>query len=361
MLNTTETPSGGRLTLSEIRQQADLWPVTLEAIRTKPFDCSGAALVTGAGTSAYAASAVAAAWPNARAAPSTDLLIDKLEPYRNIQVLVSLARSGDSPESIAVVRRVQREFPHIRHLAITCNAEGRLANMEGVDAIVLDPRTNDRSLVMTSSFSNLVLAGAALPHLSLFERELPSICKRFKESLPDGYATAIRVAAQDPERVVFLASGALFAAAKEGALKILEMTAGNIVTCAETYLGLRHGPMSFLRENSLIVCFLSSDPWTRRYEEDLIRELRAKQLGYIIGIADDDWRPNEDWCSDLLHLRIPANAPNLPDELRTAFEIVFAQFLGLELGLHFGIDPDNPSPKGVITRVVQSFRIHNND
>lgn len=344
----------GTLTLSEIRQQANLWPVTLEAVRTKSLDCSGPVLMTGAGTSAYAASAVAGAWPNAEAVASTDLVTEKLDRYRRIQLMISLARSGDSPESMAVVKRVQREFPHIRHVAITCNAEGRLANTEGVDTIVLDPRTNDRSLVMTSSFSNLVLAGSALADLKIFEQELPSVCSRFEESLDRIHTKAKEIAARDPERIVFLASGPLFSAAKEGALKILEMTAGNVVTCAETYLGLRHGPMSFLRGDSVIVCFLSSDPWKRRYEEDLIGELRTKQLGYIVGIAHDDW------CPDLLHLRIPVNAPGLADELRTAFEIVFAQLLGLELSLHFGIDPDNPSPTGVITRVVQSFRIHGN-
>jgi len=237
-------------------------------------------------------------------------------------------------------------------MAITCNAEGRLASADGVVAIILDPRTNDRSLVMTSSFTNLVLAGAALHHTSLLESELPAVCGRFHNSITHLHASAAIVAELAPERVVFLASQPLLAAAKEAALKILEMTGGRVVTVAETYLALRHGPMSFLDEKSVVVCFLSSEPLKRLYEGDLIRELRSKRLGHIVGIAD------QTWCEDLLHVRIPANAPNLPDQLRIGFEIIFAQLLGLELSLRAGIDPDNPSPRGVITRVVQGFRIH---
>jgi tagatose-6-phosphate ketose/aldose isomerase len=345
----------GQLTWSEIKQQADLWPETLETVRKTSVDHSVATVVTGAGTSAYAAAAVASALPNAQPVPSTDLLTEKLHPYRNIQLLVSLARSGNSPESVAVVKRLRRELPNIRHLAITCNADGQLAKLDGVQTITLDPRTNDRSLVMTSSFSNLVLAGAASPNLALFERELPAICERFRKSLPVLHETAVKVASKDPSRVVFLGSGPLLAGAKEGALKVLEMTAGQVVTVAETFLGLRHGPMSFLRGDTVVVCFLSSDPLKRQYEEDLIRELRAKHLGLIVGLT-----PDPDTAGPL-HEYLPATAPNLPDELRIPFEIVFAQVLGFELSLRLGLDPDNPSPDAVITRVVQSFQIHHND
>ena len=76
--------------------------------------------------------------------------------------MVSIARSGDSPESMAVVERTHRLRPEVWHLAITCNARGGLATSPLVNSIILDPRTNDESLVMTSSFSNLLLAGLCL-------------------------------------------------------------------------------------------------------------------------------------------------------------------------------------------------------
>ncbi len=110
--------------------------------------------------------------------------------------------------------------------------------------------------------------------------------------------------------------------------------------------------MTFVTPDTLVLCFLSSSPENRRYEEDLIRELRTKRLGRIVGVAPD----NAD--TSLFDEWIPANAPSAPDELRVPFEIPFAQLLAYHLSLSEGLDPDNPSPLGAITRVVQKFVIY---
>jgi tagatose-6-phosphate ketose/aldose isomerase len=156
-------------TKSEIYGQPTLWrttpPLVAEASRRLdlPARLRGKrVLLTGAGTSAYAAAAVAAAWPQAIATPTTDLLVDAEDRTRGVDVVISLARSGNSPESTAVVESIRSLHPEIYQLAITCNEDGALAQC-GLDSVIaLDPRTNDRSLVMTSSFSNLVLAGLCL-------------------------------------------------------------------------------------------------------------------------------------------------------------------------------------------------------
>jgi tagatose-6-phosphate ketose/aldose isomerase len=243
-------------------------------------------------------------------------------------------------------------FPAVRHLAITCNSQGRLANHPGVNVLQLDPRTNDQSLVMTSSFSNLVLAGLALKHLSELEQQLPDISGAAAESLAEMDQTAQEIATRHFSRAAVLASAPLIGAAREASLKILEMTAGQIPVLTETYLGLRHGPMSFLREDTLVLCFLSSSANMRSYELDLLGELYAKKLGYVVAIT-----PSE--LNDVaISQQIRAIAPKLPDNLRTPFEIVFAQLLALQLSLKMGLNPDNPSPEGVINRVVQGVRIH---
>jgi tagatose-6-phosphate ketose/aldose isomerase len=156
-------------TLPEILQQPILWPTTVARVRAASARLglaerlAGArVLLTGAGSSAYAAAAVASAWPRATAIPTTDLLLDADRYLADVRAVISLARSGDSPESAAVVARVRALNPQILQLAITCNEESSLAQ-SGLDGlVVLDPRTNDRSLVMTGSFSNLVLAGISL-------------------------------------------------------------------------------------------------------------------------------------------------------------------------------------------------------
>jgi tagatose-6-phosphate ketose/aldose isomerase len=120
----------------------------------------------------------------------------------------------------------------------------------------------------------------------------------------------------------------------------------------ETFLGVRHGPMTFLQEHELVLCLLSSDMHLRRYEEDLLFELRAKKLGRIVAIASAPLDPS------LADHVVVANAPDLPDILRTPFEIVFPQLVAYHLSLRLGLNPDIATPRGVINRVVQGVRVH---
>ncbi|HKN23632.1 MAG TPA: hypothetical protein VJX72_02205 [Candidatus Acidoferrum sp.] len=352
----------GVLTLGEIRQQPELWPTTLQRVTDRSLQSvvrERAAIISGAGTSAYAASAVAAGWANALAIPTTDLLlyskqeIARLAPgFAANGILVSLARSGESPESTGVIARIQKMFPDARHLALTCNPDGQLARLPRVKSIVLDPRTNDRSLAMTSSFSNLVLAGLGIAEGGVLAERLPHIVARVKNALPGFEMAAQRLASRKPSRMMVLTFADLAPLGREACLKILEMTAGRVTPFPETFLGLRHGPMSFLRPDSLVLCVLSSDADRHGYEEDLLRELRQKNLGHLIVVGP----PTA--ASDLAHDFIPAVAPDLPDHLRIPFEIVFPQLLAYHLSLASDLDPDNPSPDGVITRVVQRFQLH---
>ncbi len=247
---------------------------------------------------------------------------------------------------------MQRLFPAVKHLVITCNAKGALAQLDGVQTIVLDPRTNDRSLAMTSSFTNLALAGLAITHFNDLAAHLPAICTNAQRALPELHGIARKLARSGANRVVILASGDLKPLATEAGLKILEMTGGSVMPLAETFLGLRHGPMSFLRPDTVVLCWMSSSPARRRYEADLIQELRDKKLGTLVIIG------NRDDVTASPATIIPAIAPDLPDVLRVPFEMPFGQLLAYELSLRCSLNPDNPSPNGVITRVVHGFRVH---
>lgn len=346
-------------TLKEIFQQPVLWPTTLARVRTACEQLNlhdrlkqACVLLTGAGTSAYAASAVAAAWPRALAVPTTDLLVDAERYLLEVDVVLSLARSGNSPESAAVVDRIRAIRSDILQLAIICNEESALSQ-SGLDArIVLDPRTNDHSLVMTSAFSNLVLAGLCLAQPDAVPATVERASERANALLPTIDKECYRAVAHIRDRVVVLSSSPLLGWAREAGLKILEMTAGRFPVVAETYLGLRHGPMSFVKADTFVLCLLSSDPLRRLYEVDLIRELRSKRLGYLVGIADPT-APN-----GLFDEIIPAVLPQAPDALRTPYEVVIPQLLGYHLSMRTGMNPDNPSPDGVINRVVQGVIIH---
>ena len=352
-----------QLTWREIQQQPALWPTTAERVREAVERLQLLArlkdarvVITGAGTSAYAAAAVAAAWPRSIAVPSTDLLLATERYMEDADVLVSVARSGDSPESMAVVDRVHRLRPGIWHLAVTCNPRGGLATSPLVNTIILDPRTNDESLVMTSSFSNLLLAGLCLvkgdsmgPVIAMAATEAQTRVALISERMRN-------LADSVEDRILLLASPPLFSWAQEGALKVLEMTAGRFPVMAETYLGLRHGPMSFVRQNTRVVCLLANDRGSQPYEEDLVRELRAKNLGYLVGVFHDDGANNK--IARLFDEVIPALLPHAPDDVRTPCEILGVQLLGYHLSLRVGLNPDNPSPGGVINRVAQGIRVY---
>ena len=354
-----DLPTAPQYTLQEIFQQPLLWPTTVENVRSAserlklPVKLQDSrVLLTGAGTSAYAATAVATAWPRATAVPTTDLLIDTERYLLDVNAVISLARSGDSPESAAVVERIRALRPDILQLAIVCNEDGALCQLGLAGLIVLDARTNDQSLVMTSAFSNLVLAGLFLAQPEAVAATVDDFSKRAAALIPDIDRACHRAAGRIQDRIVILSSSPLRGWAREAGLKTLEMTAGYFPVLTESYLGLRHGPMSFVKPDTHVLCLLSSDPVRRSYEADLIDELRAKKIGYLIGIADP--ADSEGLFDDL----IPAVAPQASDTLRTPYEIMGPQLLGYYLSLRIGLNPDNPSPAGVINRVVRGVRIH---
>ena len=351
-------------TLAEVLQQPQTWRETAArldaeagffATQRHPVD---AIALTGSGSSFYLCECLAPVLQATLripvvAVPAGNLLTHSnglLPPGRTL--LVSFARSGDSPESAAVIDTLLATAPECRHLFVTCNPGGRLAtDYDGrADVWLLDPRTNDRSLVMTSSFTNLFLSGLALAGEPLSTRALQAAdaAERLIATAADALA---RFAENDFDSILYLGSGARIGSAHESALKLLEMTGGHVQTLSETYLGLRHGPMSALRPGTRVVAFLSADPAVRGYEDDLLRELTRKGLGMQrVLVGPDASRSRLDDADIAID-----NA--LDDTVAPLTDVLVGQLLGLFRCLALGFQPDAPS-QGVLTRVVESFAIH---
>jgi tagatose-6-phosphate ketose/aldose isomerase len=363
-------------TLREILQQPATWVATADLLRSPQLRKQLQAaltpppshiVLTGSGSSMYIGECLAPSLQLGLGIPTQAIAAGSLlTHWRSVLppgagLLISLARSGDSPESSGVVDRLLADAPDYRHLIITCNANGRLATSyrddHRVTVLVLDKRTNDRSLVMTSSFTNLLLAGFGLVQhegndaIAAVNRLARSVQHVFDEQA-DALAA---IARREFSNVVYLGSGGALGAAHECALKMLEMTGGAVVTMAETYLGLRHGPMSCLDEQTLVVGFLSPDPAVRAYELDLLRELSRKQLGMtrvLVGEhIPDDVLGLHDVAVELAGLEAMEEA--LPLLAGVAVGQLLAFFRCLELGGK----PDTPS-QGVLTRVVEHFPMH---
>ena len=97
----------GRLTRQEIFQQPDTWPRSVERVKEAALGQLPPAVLTGAGTSAYVGIAVEPAWRGSLAVASTELFLDFDGPLTGRNVVVSFARSGNSPESVAVVEKIR--------------------------------------------------------------------------------------------------------------------------------------------------------------------------------------------------------------------------------------------------------------
>lgn len=285
---------------------------------------------------------------------------EALPPSRPALV-ISLARSGDSPESVGAISQLLR--PEVRHLVLTCNQQGRLAEVfrghSNVQVITLDDATNDRSLVMTSSFTNLLLAASSVGLVEAPQRylaageKLSHLGKHFSRTHVGALAA---VAGLGFRRAVFLGSGAQLGAARECALKMLEMTAGSVATLCDSYLAFRHGPMSFAHSDTLMVCLLSCDPLLRAYESDLLAELDEKELGLVKVLVGENIPPALARENDVI-LECPGLS-ELGDNQVAAIHVITGQWLAFFRCLEEGLRPDSPSEHGVINRVVQSFKLH---
>jgi tagatose-6-phosphate ketose/aldose isomerase len=352
-------PEAHSYTLQEIRRQPALWPSTVARVRATSDRLNFSSLLqgarvvlTGAGTSFYAASAIAAAWHGAVAIPTTDLLIDAERYLHGVGVLIFLTRSGNSPESGALAELVRASRPAILQIAIVCDSKGALSHSP-IDAVIdLDSRTNGRSFVPTIAFSNLVLAGLALAQPEAICAVVDDLSSKGSSLLPVMDDTCQRVAARTRERMVVLSSSPLLGWAADAGLMVLEMTDCRFQVITDTFLGLRHGLMSFVKPETLVLCLLSNDPVRRLYELDLIDELRAREVGYLVGIAN----PSD--AKDLFDDVIPAVAPLIEDALRTPWEMMGPQLLSYYLNQHLGLNPDDPCAVAGGDPDVQRFRVH---
>jgi tagatose-6-phosphate ketose/aldose isomerase len=369
---------GAEHTAAEIAQQPETWAGTLALCRQaqlRAFVAGQAGfpvLLAGAGTSDFIGRSVERLlerrWhTTVRAVASTELLTGMDDWLRTEEgaFCISFSRSGDSSEGVAVIEEMKRRFPRVAHLVITCNADGAMAKlMHGQAqsyALVLDPATNDRGLAMTSSYSNMVVAGQALAYLNDLDgygAMLKQLAESAESLLPRAADAAAKLAKSGFTRVCFLGSGALAATAAESALKVQELTAGRIFTMSQSFLGLRHGPLSFIDKQTLVVAYLASDARTRSYESDLLSELHDKKLGATIAVTGFALTPEILGVAKVaLDLgRDTRSAP--PDALRPPLDVIFGQLLGLFCSLEAGLKPDTPSPSGAISRVVSHVKIH---
>ena len=367
---------GGEATAREIAQQPAVWREVNNLLASRRDDIDAflrplladpdlRVVLTGAGTSAFAGDILAPALSRRTgcrvdAVATTDIVSNPDEYFADDRptLLVSFARSGNSPESVAATEFADRFLSECHHLVLTCDRSGRLyeKHTRSTDSLVLlmPEATNDQGFAMTSSFTSMTLAAwLVLGNAADPDELIGRLAAAAERLLATRQEDVRRLACSGYKRIVYLGSGPLKGLAHESSLKLLELTAGEIVTYFESPLGFRHGPKSILDDRTLAVSYISGDPYTRKYDLDLLAELkRSMRAGSVIAVAATDAGADDPsfWLLEGLE--------DVEDAALALPFVVVAQLLGLCFSLTLGYTPDNPFPNQEVNRVVQGVSIH---
>ena len=372
---------GADITTAEIMQQPELWEDTFQIYKDnkeaiEKFLASANAMgegrttvvFAGAGTSDYVGDTVV---PYLRHAGDTDVYDFKPIATTDIvsaprgflrpedpTIVVSFARSGNSPESLAAVEVARTYVKNVKFLNITCAPEGRLAveSADDLDSLtLLIPRANDKGFAMTGSYSCMALLSMLIFDTASDEDKLAWVteaAKMGREVIARESDIAAYLAG-DFNRVTYLGSGAFGGLAQETQLKILELAHGLVATSYDTSMGCRHGPKSFVDDKTLVFVFVSNDPYTRQYDLDILHEIAGDEIAeHTIAVQQDAGELFEGEAFTF------SGYAELPEGYLALPFVMVGQTVSLLNSVRVGNTPDTPSPTGTVNRVVKGVTIH---
>ena len=371
---------GAEITTREIYQQPQVWQEAFDTYKAHQADIEAflqtidrkhdyiKVILTGAGTSAYVGDTLIPYFKsiyderkwNFNAIATTDIVACPLHHlHKEIPtVLVSFARSGNSPESVATVDLAKQIVDELYQITITCAAEGKLAQQAQGDEknlLLLQPApSNDAGFAMTSSFTSMMLTALLVfdkTDLTTKEKKVAALIELSQQTL-NQVDTIQNLVNLDFNRVIYLGAGPFFGLAHEAQLKILELTAGQVATMYESPVGFRHGPKSLINEQTIVLLFGSVNPYTKQYDLDLIKEVAGDQIARKVVLLTD----KKEALAQVEQIEM--NNRLLDDIYRTFPYIIFGQLFALLTSLKVKNRPDTPSPTGTVNRVVQGVVIH---
>ena len=373
----------GLNTAKEIIQQPDTWRESVKnliknKIEIKSFIDSFLSkkefriILTGAGTSAFAGEVcepylTSLLNKRVEAIATTDLVASPKSYFiKDIPtLLVSFARSGNSPESVHAVNLATQLVDDLFQVVITCNENGKLAkntvNDEKSLLLLMPPQTNDLGFAMTSSFTTMVLNAMAvfnINNIENFSSDVDKLSNSVNDFIENNIEKVTSLSNEDFERIVYLGSSTSKGIARESALKVLELTAGKVNASYDTPLGFRHGPKSVVDDETVSVIYISNDEYTRQYDLDLAKEMLAhKKNDKVVIVGDnieEDILNKADYVFNVENINYNVeNKVLLPLQ-----QIIFGQMLSFLKSVNLGITPDNPCPTGEVNRVVQGVILH---
>jgi len=377
----TDTAETAFFTDKEIVGQPSLWVETLNSLmkndQIKEFwnplleKKHLNIILTGAGSSAYIGQAIEHHFSNipgikARAI-STTTLVTHFKNYIDLNestLFISFARSGNSPESIAVIDIAESICRDVSHIALTCNQNGQLArkvnSLPNGLAIVLPHKTEDKGLAMTGSFTSMMLSAIYLSKLNNDSSLMPNLIKvasAVESTIKKSAPLFKKLASSHFDRIIFLGSGPLKAIARESHLKVQELSDGVVVGKFDSFLGFRHGPKAVVKEDTLLVFLFSPEEDVFQYENDLVLELLQENIAMdFIGVYSNKSQAEKIQIKNSIIFDCPVTSEELNFNILPY--VIPAQIIGYYKSLSLGLNPDSPSENNTISRVVQGVKIY---
>lgn len=307
---------------------------TLDEVFAKPYD---QLIFTGCGTSLYLAQTAAYLWQASNATPALAVPCSELlffpETYiKGKRTLVlPITRKSYTTEVRMAMDKVHT-LPGVSRLAITCDPDSSKYN----EHFILAPHTPEDSVIMTRSFTAMVFLAQILAFYAAGKGEaiaaLADYPVRARTLLEQSDALAKQIIEEHPNLNLFitLGQGAYYGIGNECMNKMKEMGISN----SEAYYTMeyRHGPMSLVDENTLLV--LLSNEHTEETDAALMTQMKG--FGGVTAAIG----PHVDRMPDLDYT---LTTPGDYTELQAAALMGFiGQFLGYYIARAKGIDADSP-------------------
>ena len=370
-------------TAKEISQQPQVWIKSIEIMSTnkdkiKKFkdrflnEKDIRIILTGAGTSAFAGEICAPYLSEQLQIPveaisTTDIVgAPNKYLYRDTPTLViSFARSGNSPESVAAVELVNEHVENVYQIVITCNKDGHLAKKSINDdksmVLLMPDECNDEGFAMTSSVTTMILNCIGvfkIENIDIYLEDVIKLSNSVDKFINENTEHISNLSKENLERIIYLGFSSLKGMARESALKLLELTAGIVNANYDTPLGFRHGPKSVINNKTATIFYLSNDEYTRLYDIDLINEMCMQRKEDKIILVGCNINDN---LKDLANDTIEIEKVDFIDDNEVFLalqQLMFGQIFSFYKSLNLGITPDNPCPTGEVNKVVKGVIIH---
>ncbi len=321
-------------TYTEIKSQTEAWAQAIDVTRAALLPNAEnyeQVIFTGCGSTYYLSLAAAALYQEltgriARAIPGGELLLNSLIVLtQSKNLLVAISRSGTTTETVKAVEKYRSEKRG--DVMVISNYDEVLSRSADVNIVI--PKGQEESVAQTRSFASMFVAMSAFCARMAGRNDLLDSMEKLQETgnrLMEKYESYTKEIGENLEfdRFYFLGSGIRYGLACEVNLKMKEMT----LTHSEPFhfLEFRHGPMSMVNQNAVVVGMLSDV--NRIHEAKVLSEMKMLG-GKVASLGESD--------ADVIF------GSQIPEQVRAVLYLPVLQLMAYYRSLAKGLNPDSPT------------------